>query len=125
MSYNILVPANYTRKKAFIMKKLFAVLLILIGIFSISVSFSIKDMNIGYTESDKSYGGDAYTGIQNAAAQAANNTLRLTEVVKTSFSNIFLISGAVLIVFGAKDIVVVLPAAAPAKKEEDTPAQDE
>ena len=31
-------------------------------------------------ESDKRYGGDAYTGIQQAAAQAANNTIAVIAV---------------------------------------------
>lgn len=35
-------------------------------------------------EADEYYGGDAYTGMQQAAAQAANNLIPVFEVIKTN-----------------------------------------
>lgn len=49
----------------------------------VSVIFGIVTMGMptGYWESSNSYGGDAYTGIQNAAAQTANNVQDLAELM--------------------------------------------
>ena len=46
------------------------------------MSFQVSGADTGYWESDKSYGGDAYTGMQQAAAQAANNTIYLGDMIQ-------------------------------------------
>ena len=47
----------------------------------------------GNTAVGYSYGGDDYTGMQNAAVQTANTVLRITEVTRFSFSSVLLIWG--------------------------------
>ena len=54
--------------------------------------------DVGYYESSSSYGGDAYTGIQNAAAQTANNVKALSEIAKMGFA-FFLIALGLIAIF--------------------------
>ena len=58
-------------------RKTLSSLFIIVAIVSFTfaiICFSMKtDKMLGGTEADHTYGGDAYTGIQNSAAQAANN----------------------------------------------------
>lgn len=51
-------------------------------VFLVGIAFIFFDFfyNYGATEHSYTYGGDAYTGIQNAAAQAATNVYYLTSV---------------------------------------------
>lgn len=63
------------------------------GLLSIILGLITMGLSNGSYESNASYGGDAYTGIQNAAAQAANNIQDLADIVKFGL-------GALLIVFG-------------------------
>lgn len=65
------------------MKKLSNIVGIISGMISIVFSFVVKGMSIGYYEQNYTYGGDAYTGIQNASAQAANNVQDLADLVRT------------------------------------------
>lgn len=44
------------------------------------------------------YGGDAYTGIQNAAARTACNVTNLAKICKFGFGSVLLIAGVVLII---------------------------
>ncbi len=52
-----------------------------------------------------SYGGDAYTGIQNAAAQTASNVEDLAIIAKFGFGSVLLITGLVLIVLGITSFI--------------------
>ena len=73
------------------------------GLVSIILGFVISDMSTGSWESNSSYGGDAYTGIQNAAAQTANNVQYLAEILKTGMSYVLIIFGIAMIAyFGIK-----------------------
>ena len=63
-------------------KKYFSIAGIVAGAYSILMSFQVSGADTGYWESDKSYGGDAYTGMQQAAAQAANNTIYLGDMIQ-------------------------------------------
>ena len=47
--------------------KLLKIFGIVLGILSLVLAFVLFDQSVGYTEGSYSYGGDAYTGIQNAA----------------------------------------------------------
>ena len=53
-----------------------------------------------YTDHD-TYGGDAYTGIQNAAADAANNITKLSSGIESLYDKISLIGGFILMISGA------------------------
>lgn len=73
------------------------------GIISIIFGFIVSDMNTGYWEASKTYGGDAYTGIQNAAAQTANNIQDLAEILKMGMSYTLIVFGIAMIAyFGLK-----------------------
>ena len=54
--------------------------------------------DVGYYEASSAYGGDAYTGIQNAAAQTANNVKALSEITKNGFA-FFLIAVGLIAIF--------------------------
>lgn len=87
----------------FIKKAVFEILGTFSGILSVIFSFVIKRLDAGTYELAAKYGGDAYTGIQNAAAKSANNIIYLNEAVKSGFSYILLIAGIALIAhFGKK-----------------------
>lgn len=55
----------------------------------------------GYMEFDKEYGGDAYTGIQNAAAQTASNVKNLAEATKNGFAFLLIAIGLIAIFYFA------------------------
>lgn len=63
------------------------------GILSIIFSFAVLCFNTGYAEMDVSYGGDAYTGMQNASAQAANNIKYLADCMRFGIFAILFIAG--------------------------------
>lgn len=73
------------------------------GFISIFLGFVVSAMFTGLQVSCKEYGGDAYTGIQNAAAKTANNVQYLAEILKTGMSSALIISGIAMIAyFGLK-----------------------
>lgn len=85
---------------------------IISGVISIIAAFSIEGMYIGGTVDKYTYGGEAYTGIQNAAAQAGWNIYDLTYIVREGLFAILLVLGIALICFFTaqltrEDMVVV------------------
>jgi hypothetical protein len=75
-------------------------LLCAVGIFSVILSikcFSIEDLNY---ETRSFYGGDAYTGIQNAAAITSKNVKELASIVQFGFGSLLLVNGLTLLAFG-------------------------
>lgn len=78
-------------------KKFFATLFLLTGILSVILSFTVADSVSGGYEANITYGGDAYTGIQNAAAQSANNILALNSTLALGFQSVLLVGGLTLI----------------------------
>lgn len=76
---------------------------ILDGILSLILGLVMFSKEIGTWENNVSYGGDAYTGIQNAAAQTANNVQYLSDLVKFGFGSLLIVVGIALIsYFGIK-----------------------
>ena len=67
-----------------------------IAIVSIICGIICFFLNIGTNVSDVVYGGDAYTGIQNATAQTANNILILNKNIKLISGFFFVILGLIL-----------------------------
>lgn len=63
------------------------------GLISIYYSFAIKAMSTGRYEYSVTYGGDAYTGIQNAAATTANNVNDIGDLIQTGISGFLLAFG--------------------------------
>lgn len=91
---------------------------ILIGIGVLSIIFAVLcfvlngEFDYGYYVAWETYGGDAYTGIQNAAAATANQVDRLNEsvatlakCVKMGFGFILLIFGFLITLYGVKNII--------------------
>lgn len=78
------------------------------GIVSIVFSLFCFGNSKGDYIARYTYGADAYTGIQNAAAETGMNVMTLTEYVSRGF-------GFVLIVAG----IALIAAALPLKKSED------
>ena len=74
-------------------KKLLKNLFITIAIVSIIFAVLCFVLDSGNTEWDYTYGGDAYTGIQNAAAKTANNLVATNNCIKTISSFAFIIVG--------------------------------
>jgi hypothetical protein len=74
---------------------------IISGIVSMVLGFIVMGYSDGYFESAASYGGDAYTGIQNAAAQTANNVEDLAAIVKFGTSSLLIIVGVAIACFFA------------------------
>ena len=77
-------------------RKKIKTILLGLGILSFVFAFMIFVANVGYNESDEYYGGDAYTGIQQAAAQTANNVVDLAELLQCGLACILVIHGGVL-----------------------------
>lgn len=96
---------NFVPAKTTIMKKWFAMIFLLIGILSVILSISAYGLNYGSYENNKSYGGDAYTGIQNAAAQSANNVIYTTKALAFGTGSILLIVGLSLIALSIQIII--------------------
>ncbi|MBR2731759.1 MAG: hypothetical protein IKD72_07225 [Clostridia bacterium] len=71
----------------------------LVGLASTVLSIVCFTLYTGSSQRDITYGGDAYTGIQNAAAQAANNAMYAAEIMKFGFGCVLLIAGLTLILY--------------------------
>lgn len=69
------------------------------GIVSIILGIVSFCLDNGSGINNKSYGGDAYTGIQNAAAHTANNVQDLCNVVKFGFGALLIVIGLAIIAF--------------------------
>lgn len=87
------------------MKKGHKVFGTIIGIISIIESVAIFGMQTGGYETSKSYGGDAYTGIQNASAQTANNISYLADIVQKGFAAILFVFGLTMIFLFATKVL--------------------
>ena len=85
-------------------KTLHAIIL-LIGIAAIVLGIMCFAANKGYTVSFETYGGDAYTGIQNAAARTASNIAKSNELNALGFGSILVIAGLVMLAFGISGFV--------------------
>lgn len=78
-----------------------------LGIYAFNVANDIESQRAtDSTEVDKEeYGGDAYTGIQNACAEGANNVLALQKSIAMEIQSVMSFVGVTFIVSG---IVVLL-----------------
>ena len=86
-------PSAVVKKKG----KLPCILGMVSGALSVIFGLVMTGMSIGYWESAKSYGGDAYTGIQNAAAQTANNVQDLADIAMNGFAYLLIVLGLFMI----------------------------
>lgn len=81
-------------------KKIEAICKIVIGALSIIFAIIILAADSGVFERQTSYGGDAYTGIQNAGAITANNVKCLAIICSQGFGFILLVGGALITLSG-------------------------
>ena len=77
------------------MKKGSSVLLLIIAIVSVVLAIVCYSMDDGATEYNSYYGGDAYTGIQQAAAQGARNGWYGNKILCFGFGSVLLIAGLI------------------------------
>lgn len=77
-----------------------SIILLIAGIISIGFSSYCFNLDTGISITDNTYGGDAYTGMQNASATTARNVQDLSRIVKFGFGATLLILGVSLIGFG-------------------------
>ena len=94
--------------------KLFSKILVAIGVvavvFAFICFFAKVDYDYGSYTSMHTYGGDAYTGIQNAAANTGNNIRYLnqnledmTKSLQVCFGFVLLVTGLIVLWIGLKD----------------------
>ena len=67
------------------------------GLLSIIFGIIVLGMSIGNHELYREYGGDAYTGIQQAAAQTANNVVDLADLIRSGFGFVLIVAGLIAI----------------------------
>lgn len=74
-------------------QKFKSIIMIVVGIVAIILSivcFSFKSLDY---EGNSMYGGDAFTGIQNAAATTSKNVKELASIVQFGFGSVLLVIG--------------------------------
>jgi len=81
-------------------QKLRSIVLIVVGIIAIGLSIKCYTTDKLDYESRSMYGGDAYTGIQNAAAMTSKNVKELAEIVQFGFGSVLLVMGLTLVGIG-------------------------
>lgn len=74
-------------------KTVFAIL----GVVAIVLGIMCFTKDTGDYESNRSYGGDAYTGIQNAAAETARNIKDLAIICSFGFGSVLCVTGGTLL----------------------------
>ncbi len=84
-------------------KSLISLLLYIGGIISGIISFifgtTMFGKSCGLYEPSNTYGGDAYTGIQNAAAQTANNLTSVAEIAKDGIGYLLIAIGLISVFY--------------------------
>ena len=78
-------------------KKLLKIFGIILGVLTIVLAIVVFTKSVGYYEKNVSYGGDAYTGIQNAAAQTANNVQYVGEMIRFALGSQMLVMGLAMV----------------------------
>ena len=81
-------------------QKFRSVILIVIGIVAMGLSikcFKIDELDYAFRSV---YGGEAYTGIQNAAAITSKNVKELASIVQFGFGSVLLVMGLTLVGVG-------------------------
>lgn len=99
-------PAATSAVKAETPKTNFKNVLNICGILSLIFGLIVFNKNTGYSQQSITYGGDAYTGIQNAAAQAANNVKFLNEAVVYGFGALLIVVGIALVCYFGRKYVI-------------------
>ncbi len=80
------------------MKYLHNILFGLVGILCFFFCYVISELNTGSIAVPMEYGGEAYTGIQNAEVKTGANIVFLSEIVAECFSLSFFVVGVIFII---------------------------
>ena len=91
-------------------KRIGAIILIVAGALAIALGCFLYTLDTGTLVSRQTYGGDAYTGIQNAAAHTANNLVDVASIIALGLGGILFFGGLALIATG----IAILPNVRPA-----------
>ncbi len=78
---------------------------IISGFLSCFFGKIILDMPTGYDYSLKEYGGDAYTGIQQAAAQTAVNVHKLNKIIASGIGYLLIVLGIVVVLVFTNQLI--------------------
>lgn len=81
-------------------KQFLGIAFIVVAGISFILALAASTLSVGSSEYNQSYGGDAYTGIQNAAAQTATNLVYTNEIIKHIAFGVFIILGSILAIIG-------------------------
>ena len=85
--------------------KIFDILGMVTGILSVIIGITFFSGSYGVHVTSQSYGGDAYTGIQNAVAYTGNNVRALAKLLKSGFAWILIIIGLAIIFYFASRFI--------------------
>jgi len=80
------------------MKILRSILLVLVGIACLMTGIQVYKSDIGRMASYKEYGGDAYTGIQNAEVQTGGLVRIQSDILAKGLGSIMIFGGLTLII---------------------------
>lgn len=80
------------------MRILRSILLALIGVACLLTGIQVYKSNVGEMASYQEYGGDAYTGIQNAEVQTGGLVRIQSDIMAKGFGSIMIFGGITLIV---------------------------
>lgn len=94
--------------------KLKSILWYVIGLISIILGIYCFSMEVGDKVTMQYFGGDAYTGMQQASAHAANNVMALAKVVKMGFGSLLFSVGLGMLALG-----ITISQKSKQKKDED------
>lgn len=111
------LPKKSKLDVSFIMKLVINVMGVLSGILSIIFGIVVSNEDRGDYVLSNSYGGDAYTGIQNAAADTANNVLASNHIITDGLCFICVSIGLAVIFYFASKLLDVISAKKVAKNE--------
>lgn len=100
-------PPGSKRSKKEIVSLIVCLFGLCCGIASVVLGIICFTMDGGVTWSLAFYGGDAYTGIQNAAAMTASNIYSLISVVKFGLGSILLVAGLAIVCYYVAKILVL------------------
>ncbi len=102
------MPEKKEIGKTKLIELIFSIAGIFDGVLSIVFGIIIAVLKKGFYVVTESYGGDAYTGIQNAAAYTGENVRILIDCVKTIGSFMFIVAGLLLIIVFTKKLLLEL-----------------
>lgn len=83
-----------------LLKLIRSIAFIIIAIIAFNFASRIDDMGNGDYVSSSRYGGDAYTGMQNASAETGCNVYKGNQIMQKGFKYIFILTGWVFLVVG-------------------------